>query len=89
MILMFGALMYFSSGISVGGRFFDLLGKLSVRMYLYMAFLTMFRYIGLTDNRVLFVLDVAMSVMDLVLTDYREKYLSLKKRQEEKSAQPS
>jgi peptidoglycan/LPS O-acetylase OafA/YrhL len=89
MILMFGALMYFSTGISVGGRFFDLLGKLSVRMYLYMAFLTMFRYIGLTDNGVLFVLDVAMSVMDLVLTDYREKYLSLKKRQEEKSAQPS
>ena len=34
MIFMFGALMYFSTAINVGGRIFDLLGKLSVRIYL-------------------------------------------------------
>ena len=79
LILMFGALMYFTSHISLGGKVFDLLGKLSVRMYLYMAFLTMFRILGLTENKILFVLNVAIAGLDLALTYYRDKYLAMKK----------
>ena len=78
MIFMFGALMYFSSAINVGGRIFDLLGKLSVRIYLYMAMLTMFYILGLTHHRVLFVIDIALAVMDLTLDTYRTKYRTLK-----------
>jgi peptidoglycan/LPS O-acetylase OafA/YrhL len=77
MIFMFGALMYFSSTINVGGRIFDLLGKLSVRIYLYMAMLTMFYILGLTNHRVLFVIDLALAVMDLILDSYRTKYRML------------
>jgi peptidoglycan/LPS O-acetylase OafA/YrhL len=76
-IFMFGALMYFSSTINVGGRIFDLLGKLSVRIYLYMAMLTMFYILGLTNHRVLFVIDLALAVMDLILDSYRTKYRML------------
>lgn len=86
MIAMFGALMYFSSNISIGGIAFDFLGKLSVRIYLYMAFITMFEILGLTNHRVLFVIDVALAVMDVILTTYRQKYLALKR---EKSEEPA
>lgn len=83
MIAMFGTLMYFSTNISVGGRAFDFLGKLSVRMYLYMAFVTMLYILGLTNHRVLFVIDVALAVMDTILSGYRQKYNALKKKTEE------
>ncbi len=83
MIAMFGALMYFSSNISVGGRAFDFLGKLSVRMYLYMAFITMLYILGLTNHRALFVIDVALAVMDTILSTYRQKYKALKRKIEE------
>lgn len=82
MIFMFGALMYFSSTINVGGRIFDLLGKLSVRIYLYMAMLTMFYILGLTNHRVLFVIDLALAVMDLILDSYRTKYRMLEAKVE-------
>jgi hypothetical protein len=80
MIFMFGALMYFSSHISLGGKVFDLIGQLSVRVYLYMAFITMFRILGLTNNRILFIIDVTIASMDLVVCYYRNKYLDLKKK---------
>jgi peptidoglycan/LPS O-acetylase OafA/YrhL len=80
MIFMFGALMYFSSHISLGGKVFDLIGQLSVRVYLYMAFITMFRILGLTNNRILFIIDVTIASMDLVVCYYRNKYLDLKKQ---------
>ena len=82
MILMFGALMYFSTNINVGGPVFDLIGKLSVRMYLYMAFVTMFEILGLTNHRILFVIDVALASMDLIVDYYRTKYKALKKKTE-------
>ena len=78
MIAMFGALMYFSTHISVGGRVFDLLGKLSVRMYLYMAFVTMIEMLGVGNHRALFVIDVAAASLDLAVCYYRDKYKALK-----------
>ena len=80
---MFGALVYFSSHISLGGRAFDLIGKLSVRMYLYMSFVTMLEILGLVNNRILFVIDVTLAVLDLFVCYYRDKYLELKKQQVE------
>lgn len=73
MIVMFGALMYFSTHISVGGRFFDFLGKLSVRMYLYMALLTMIAMMGLTHHRLLFAIDIAVATIDVVIHNCFEK----------------
>lgn len=85
MLGLFAALVYFTYNVSIGGRFFDLLGKLSTRMYLYMSFVTMFHALGLTNHRILFVIDVTMAIMDLSLTTYREKYLALKKQIKEKA----
>lgn len=80
MIFLFGALMYFSSHIPLGGGAFDLIGKLSVRMYLYMAFITMLRILGLTNYRILFIIDITLAAMDLIITYYKGKYLELKKQ---------
>lgn len=82
MVIMFGALMYFSVHINLGGRIFDLFGKLSVRMYLYMAMLTMLAILGLNNHRVLFVMDITLAVMDITLDTYRTKYRTLKARVE-------
>ena len=82
MIAMFCALIYFSCSINVGGPVFDLIGKLSVRMYLYMAFVTMLEILGLTHHRILFVIDVALASMDLIVDYYRQKYKALKRKTE-------
>jgi hypothetical protein len=68
MIVMFGALLYFTSHISVSGRAFDFIGVLSVRIYLYMAFITMLWYMGIKNNAVLFVIDVAVALIDSLIT---------------------
>jgi len=78
MIGLFAALVYFTYNVSIGGKFFDVLGRLSTRIYLYMAFITMLYILGLTDHRILFIVDVSLATMDLILTHYREKYLALK-----------
>jgi hypothetical protein len=77
MIAMFSALVYFSSGISFRSRVCDLLGQLSVRIYLYMAFITMLYIFGLTHHRILFVIDVALATLDLAVSIYRQKYKAL------------
>ena len=79
MIGMFAALIYFTSNISLQGKFFDCVGQLSTRMYLYMSFVSMLCVLGLTQHRVLFVINVALAVMDLILATYRKKYETLKK----------
>lgn len=79
-ISMFGALMYFSANITFGGKVFDLIGQLSVRMYLYMAFVTMLRILGLSNYRILFVIDVTLASLDLCVCYYRDKYFELKKQ---------
>ena len=80
MIVMFTALVYFSTNISFGGKITDTIGHISTRMYLYMSFITTLYMLGLTHHRILFVIDVALAVMDLVLTVYQKKYLQLKKQ---------
>lgn len=82
MIGLFAALVYFTYNVSIGGKFFDVLGRLSTRIYLYMAFITMLYILGLTDHRILFIVDVSLAIMDLILTHYREKYLALKAKLE-------
>ena len=79
-LALFAALVYFSSHISVGGRAFDILGKLSVRMYLYMALLRMLRDRGLTDNRILFFIDIGMAIIDLTVTHFVQKHIAKKKK---------
>ena len=82
MIGLFAVLVYFTYNVSIGGKFFDVLGRLSTRIYLYMAFITMLYILGLTDHRILFIVDVSLATMDLILTRYREKYLALKAKLE-------
>jgi hypothetical protein len=78
MIVMFALLVYFSSNISVGGRVFDIMGKLGMRIYLYLPFITVIYYLGITHHRILFVLDITLAVLDLILDSYRTRYHALK-----------
>ena len=78
MIIMFCALVYFSMAISVKGVAFDHLGKLSSRIYLYMAFITVIYYLGITNNTALFFIDLFVALLDLAITIYRAKYRHLK-----------
>lgn len=73
-IALFAALIYFSSSIPVGGRVFDIIGQLSVRMYLYMALARMFRMLGFTDNRILFFIDIGAAITDLTVTLLIKRY---------------
>lgn len=82
MIVMFALLVYFSSNISVGGRVFDIMGKLGMRIYLYLPFITVIYYLGITHHRILFVLDITLAVLDLILDIYRTKYRALKAKAE-------
>lgn len=82
MIVMFAFLVYFSSNISVGGKVFDIMGKLGMRIYLYLPFITVIYYLGITHHRILFVLDITLAVLDLILDSYRTKYRALKAKVE-------
>ena len=78
MIVLFTALVYFSTNINLGGKVTDLMGQLSTRMYLYMSFITTIYFLGLTHHRILFVIDVALAIMDLIVSGYKKKYEKLK-----------
>ncbi|MBE6532838.1 MAG: hypothetical protein E7676_04955 [Ruminococcaceae bacterium] len=78
MIALFTALVYFTTSISFGGKFFDVLGQLATRMYLYMSFVTALYLLGLTNHRILFVINVSLASMDLVLYTYKQKYEAAK-----------
>lgn len=69
MIVIFASLVYFSLGTPVVGRVFDLIGQLSVRVYLYMSFITMFFILGITDGATLFLIDVSVAVIDVLVTN--------------------
>ena len=86
-IAMFCALVYFSVHINVSGGLCDVLGKLSVRMYLYMAFITMIEMLGVTNFRQLFVIDVAVASLDLAVSYYRDKYKALKNQQQKQASE--
>jgi hypothetical protein len=70
---------YFSSNINVGGKFFDVVGQLSTRLYIYMGFLSMLSALGLTHHRLLFIIDVFLAVLDLLFCTYYKKYKNLNK----------
>ncbi len=73
-IALFAALIYFSSSISVSGRVFDILGRLSVRIYLYLSLCRMFRMLGVDDNRILFFIDIGAAITDLTVTYLVQRY---------------
>lgn len=81
-ILLFSLLVYISTAIPIGGRAFDMIGRLSVKMYVYMAFITPLYLLGLTNHRVLFIIDVAVASLDLMIETYRENYKKAKKELE-------
>ena len=80
-IALFAALIHFTSKIPIGGKFYEIIGQLSTRMYLYMSFITMLELMGLSNHRILFMVDLFLSILDLIMTNYRNKYLALKKQQ--------
>ena len=79
MLALFSALVYFSTSVNVGGKFFNILGQLSNRLYIYMAFVSMLCTLGLTYHRLLFIIDVFLAVLDLLFCTYYKKYKTLKK----------
>jgi len=80
MIALFALLVYFTSNISFGGKVFDIIGQMSAKMYVYMAFVSMLDVMGLSNHRLLFVIDVALSAVDVILSYYYRKYQMLKKQ---------
>ena len=77
---LFMVAIYCTSNISFGGKVFDIIGQMSARMYVYMAFVSMLDVMGLDNYRLLFVIDVALSAMDLLLNQYYNKYKALQKQ---------
>ena len=86
LVVGFAALVYFTRDINVGGKMFDLLGKLSTRMYLYMAFIAMLRELGVENQSLLFVIDVSISVLDVTLDEYRSRCKKLTMELDKKNA---
>ena len=81
MIILFTSLVYFSTNITFG-RFTDIIGRLGTRMYLYISFITTLYLLGLSHHRILFVIDLALAVMDLILSEYKRKLDSIKQKSE-------
>ena len=86
MVVLFVCLIYISSTVNVGGKFFDYIGKLSVRMYIYMALLCMLSLFGLVDYRILFLIDLVVSNLDLWLSKYYQKWPLFQKMWQMKGA---
>lgn len=80
MIALYALLVYFTSNISFNGKLFDVIGQMSAKMYVYMAFVSMLDVMGLSNHRLLFVIDVALSAVDVILSHYYRKYQMLKKQ---------
>ena len=80
MILVFMALIYFTSNINAGCKACDVVGQLSVRMYIYMTFVSMLHVLGWAHDRLLFIIDVCLATMDLVLSHYYRKFKELQKK---------
>ena len=87
MIALFAVLVYFSTNVSVSHKMLDIIGQLSTRMYLYMAFITMIEMLGVTNFRQLFVIDVAVASLDLAVSYYRDKYKALKNQQQKQASE--
>ena len=77
-LMLFALLVYFTMNIQVGGKGFDIVGLLGLRMYLYISFVSTLYILGLTNHRMLFVIDVTLATLDLLFTLYKQKYNQLK-----------
>ncbi len=86
MMALYALLVYFTSNISFNGKLFDIIGQMSAKMYVYMAFVSMLNVMGLSNHRLLFLIDVALSALDVLLSHYYRKYQQLKKQSLLKSA---
>lgn len=80
MIALFTALIYFTSNIHFGGKFFDVIGKMSTRMYVYMTFVSMLHVLGWAHDRLLFVIDVFLASMDVMISHYYQKFKDLQRK---------
>lgn len=74
MIALFAVLTYFSSNVNLNGKTFNLLGKMSSRMYVYMSFVSMLCVLGFDNCVMLFIIDICLSILDLLINYYYKKY---------------
>ena len=79
-IVLYALLIYFTLGIRVGGRIFDFIGALSMRMYIYMAILCMLLLFGVTYHRTLFFIDLILALADMFLFGFLFKKLVKRKK---------
>lgn len=78
LIVLFACLVYFTANINLSSKILDIVGKMSTRMYIYFAFVSMLCVLGVTDCRLLFVIDIFLATLDLLFTTYYKKYKALK-----------
>ncbi len=73
-VFLSAVLIYISMTVNVGGKFFECIGQLSVRMYIYSAVLCILDSFGLSDCRILFVIDFVLANLDLYASRYYKKW---------------
>ena len=74
-ILLHATLIYFTLNTNCGGKGFDFIGALTMRMYIYMAILCMLRVFNVTYHRLMFFLDLALALTDIAVFYYLPKFL--------------
>ncbi|MBO7273591.1 MAG: hypothetical protein J6V22_01925 [Clostridia bacterium] len=74
-IVLYALLIYFTLGTNLGGRGFDFIGAMSMRMYIYMAILCMLLLFGITYHRTLFFIDLILALTDMFLFGFLLKKL--------------
>ena len=79
-ILLYAMLIYFTLGVNLGGRVFDFIGAISMRMYIYMAILCMLLLFGITYHRTLFFIDLILALTDMFLFGFLLKKLIKRKK---------
>lgn len=79
-IILYALLIYFTLGTNLGGRVFDFMGAISMRMYIYMAILCMLLLFGVTYHRTLFFVDLILALTDMFLFGFLLKNLIKRKK---------
>ena len=79
-IILYALLIYFTLGTNLGGRVFDFIGAISMRMYIYMAILCMLLLFGITYHRTLFFIDLILALTDMFLFVFLFKNLMNRKK---------
>ena len=80
-IILYALLIYFTLGINLGGRVFDFIGSLSMRMYIYMAILCMLLLFGVVHHLILFFIDLILALTDMFLFGFVLKKLIARRKQ--------